>query len=377
MEDDDDDLAHQFNESATLLKVPGGTVPGAASQPGAWQEASGSVPAAESPAPAMVEVVAMVEERRHVHFSEPADSEDTADRRLSTPGSLGHVMPGAASHSGAWQEASSGSIGPRASPEPEIEMVEMVEDTRTFASPTAPVPIGSGDSVHRMPTGRIGPAGPSPRFKGSLVPLTESGSVTVPRDALLASHLGSGPPTLKRAHTLSGDLDSRFGQGSHVIVTTEASDGNHFHWFRWPSLRQEWLDEERKVMRRDRKDRKANLMELYYDLIFVAVIGLLGHSIRLQSTLTANFFIDFIALFHIWIETLMFLDRFDSGDGLSRVLILCTMAGVVGMGMTGLEAQNVGPRNEVSSGYVVSFIFARTAIELLYATTISIARVRM
>jgi hypothetical protein len=372
--EDEDDLAHQFNESATLLKVPGATLPaaGAASEPGAWQEASGSVPPADSPAPAMVEVVAMVEERPHVHFVERVGSADSADRRLSTPG----MVPGAASHSGAWQEAS-GSISSPASPEPEIEMVEMVEETPTFASSTAPVPIGSGDSVHRMPSGRIGPAGPSARFKGSMVPLTESGSVTVPRDALLASHLGSGPPTLKRAHTLSGDLDSRFGQGSHVIVTTEASDGNHFHWFRWPSLRQEWLDEERKVMRRDRKDRKANLMELYYDLIFVAVIGLLGHSIRLQSTLTANFFIDFIALFHIWIETLYFLDRFDSGDGLSRVLILCTMAGVVGMGMTGLAAQNAGARNELSSGYVISFIFARTAIELLYATTLSIARVRM
>jgi low temperature requirement protein LtrA len=183
---------------------------------------------------------------------------------------------------------------------------------------------------------------------------------------------------LKRAHTIAGDLDARFGRGSFVIVTTEANHGDRFHWFRLPTLRQEWLDEDKKVLRRDRKDRKANLMELYYDLIFVAVIGLLGHSIRLQSTLTANFFIDFIALFHIWMETLYFLDRFDSGDGVSRVLILFTMAGVVGMGMTGLEAQQqTTQRNEVSVAYAVSFVWARTSIEVLYAMTLSLPNVRM
>lgn len=85
------------------------------------------------------------------------------------------------------------------------------------------------------------------------------------------------------------------------------------------------------MLRRDRKDRKANLMELYYDLIFVAVIGVLGHEVRYQATLAASFFVDFIALFHIWLETLFFLDRFDSGDGVSRLLTLLTMAGVVGM----------------------------------------------
>ncbi len=194
--------------------------------------------------------------------------------RAAVPGTAVPV-PGAASHPSAWEE-SSGRMSPVPLPSPVREMVE--------EEPLAPTPVASG---HRVVPGRAPSRAPRPP-KGSLVPLTESGSVTVPRDALLKSRLGpeSGPPLLKRAHTLTGELDSRFGQSSFVIVTTEASHGDHFHWFRWPSLRQEWLDEDKKVLRRDRKDRKANLMELYYDLIFVAVIGLLGHSIRLQSALS-------------------------------------------------------------------------------------------
>lgn len=100
------------------------------------------------------------------------------------------------------------------------------------------------------------------------------------------------------------------------------------------------------------------------------MIGLLGHSIRYQATLSASFFVDFIALFHIWIETLFFLDRFDSGDGLSRVLVLLCMAGVVGMGVTG--GGGAGGPNSVSTTYAVSFIWARTAVELMYLTALPI-----
>ncbi len=232
----------------------------------------------------------------------------------------------------------------------------------------------------------------------NLVALTSSGSISVPRNSLLqAKHRTKSPPKLERAGTIDRDLEDRFGKAKFAVLTTKSEHGDHFHWFRWPSLRQEWLDENHTVLRRDRKDRRANLMELYYDLIFVgkglficaclflsliglmqAVIALIGHSLRLQSTFNGKFFVEFIALFHIWLETLYFLDRFDSGDGLSRLLVLFTMAGVVGMGLTGLAAQQTAQgAGSVVTGYAVSFIWARTAVELLYLTTLSIGSVRM
>ncbi len=119
-------------------------------------------------------------------------------------------------------------------------------------------------------------------------------------------------------------------------------------------------------------------MELYYDLIFVAVIAAIGHSLRLESTFSGRFFVEFIALFHIWLETLYYLDRFDSGDGLSRLLVLFTMGGVVGMGLTGLAAQQSATgEGPVMTGYALSFIWARTSIELLYLTAFSIRSARM
>ena len=167
-------------------------------------------------------------------------------------------------------------------------------------------------------------------------------------------------------------MTDRFGTSNFVVVTTK-SQCEKFHWLRKPRLRQEWLNAEHTILRRERSERKAQLMELYYDLIFVAVIATLGHSLRFEATLSVGFFVEYLALFLIWIETVFYLDRFDSDDGLSRVCILLVMTGVVGMGLTGGGA--VSDFN-VEIGYALSFLWARTAVEFLYLTGFYIPKAR-
>ncbi len=172
------------------------------------------------------------------------------------------------------------------------------------------------------------------------------------------------------------NLETRQGRPDHAmesdlkIVTTNPPEF-HFQWIGRPHLRQEWLDVNHKILRRDKYDRKASFMELYYDLIFVGVIALLGHSVRLQATLSVSFFVEFIACFHIWMETVFFLNRFDNEDGLSRILILLIMVGVVGMGIMG---QSTNFRN--GFGYAISFMWARTVIELMHLIALIIPTVR-
>lgn len=52
-----------------------------------------------------------------------------------------------------------------------------------------------------------------------------------------------------------------FGEGNFVVITTTRK-GEHFHWYRKPYLRQEWLDEDRTILRREKDLRRAGFMEL-------------------------------------------------------------------------------------------------------------------
>jgi hypothetical protein len=224
----------------------------------------------------------------------------------------------------------------------EVEMQEVVEEEEFIPLDQARRPESDDQATLDM----------------SMVDLTQSGSVSVPRKGLNVDIQGLG--SFERNRAMERELEEKFGEADCIVVTTKAH-GDHFHWLRLPRLRQEWIDVDHTILRRDKQERKANLMELFYDLIFVAVISLLGHSIRLQATLSANFFIEFLALFYLWFESVMFLDLFDNEDGLSRILILLIMSGIVGMGISGFESQSIGAPS-VATGYAVSFIWARTSV---------------
>lgn len=44
------------------------------------------------------------------------------------------------------------------------------------------------------------------------------------------------------------------------MVTTTAKD-NHFHWVRKPHLRQQWLDDGRTLLLREKDERRTGFME--------------------------------------------------------------------------------------------------------------------
>jgi low temperature requirement protein LtrA len=198
---------------------------------------------------------------------------------------------------------------------------------------------------------------------GNLVQLTETFAVPS-ADLLNEENLPANLEAVEELTTIAK------GDPNLTIFTTEPPE-EEFRWLKHPHLRQEWLDSDHKILRRDKYVRRAGLMELYYDLIFVAVIAQVGHAIRFQSTLSVSFVLEFIALFHIWMETVFFLDRFDNDDGLNRILILLVMAGVVGMGITVESA-----RSQDGFGYIIAFIWARSFIEVMHFVTVAIPAVQ-
>ncbi len=58
---------------------------------------------------------------------------------------------------------------------------------------------------------------------------------------------------------------------------------------------------------------------LYYDLIFVAVLAQVSHNIRLQATMSYNFFLEVLALLNLWFLSTFYEDRFSSDDGLHKL----------------------------------------------------------
>ena len=95
-----------------------------------------------------------------------------------------------------------------------------------------------------------------------------------------------------RAHAISLELEERFGHDNRVTVLTWAPNEDNnvhfddsFRFWKTPRIRQEWLDLNHEILRRDDREHKTDYFELFCDLIFVAVIALVSIEIVVNSLL--------------------------------------------------------------------------------------------
>jgi low temperature requirement protein LtrA len=111
------------------------------------------------------------------------------------------------------------------------------------------------------------------------------------------------------------------------------------------------------------KERHATWLELFYDLIFVAVVSQLAENLDHDISLTGllNFIALFIAVWLAWVGATFFATRFDTDDLWHRILILLQMMGAAAM------AVNVpAGLGETSAGFALSYAGIRFILVIEY-----------
>ncbi len=136
-------------------------------------------------------------------------------------------------------------------------------------------------------------------------------------------------------------------------------------WWQPPALR---ISEENKV------ERHATWLELFYDLVFVAVIAKIAHDFN-QDVSPSGFFhfiVLFTSIWWLWVSSTLYSTRFDTDDPLHRFLTAMQMFGLA------ILAANVHDGlGKNSAGFAFSYALVRTLNVIEYQRVlhhISIAR---
>lgn len=111
-------------------------------------------------------------------------------------------------------------------------------------------------------------------------------------------------------------------------------------------------------------EHKATWLELFYDLIFVVIIGELTHLLAKDISLmgAAAFIFLFIPVWWTWISTTFYNNRFDSNDITQRLFTFTSILGIIAMTFfihDGLAGSSIG--------FALSYLFVRALIVFMWA----------
>jgi low temperature requirement protein LtrA len=120
--------------------------------------------------------------------------------------------------------------------------------------------------------------------------------------------------------------------------------------------------------------RKVTWLELFFDLVFVAAVAQVGEPLREDFSLIGivRFAMLFILIWWAWIGGTVFATRFDTDDGLQRLLTLVQMFAVAAMAANAGEALD----SRSSAGFAAAYAGVRVVLVLQYARARRIARAR-
>ena len=123
-------------------------------------------------------------------------------------------------------------------------------------------------------------------------------------------------------------------------------------WWRRPMLRED-----------DDEMRRASWLELFVDLMFVAIISACARGLALDVTPNGvgRFVIEFLPAWWIWLGLTVYNDRLDTDDVSHRVSFFAIMLALGGMAVS--ARQFFGGGFEV---YALSYVFARVVIIVLW-----------
>ncbi|CAG8630031.1 uncharacterized protein OCT59_000861 [Rhizophagus irregularis] len=207
--------------------------------------------------------------------------------------------------------------------------------------------------------------------------LARSESVSNQLDKLVGelSQLGHHDTSKNGEQTIHATIHT-FGplqQNLEIIEDDDSSEDEHKYdrIMRQPKIRQYWHNGN---LHREAEERRVSFTELFWDLIFVAVIGNLGHDLveDISGTNIERFILTFYPIYKIWLDMAMYMNRYSSDDIFEKFFFLFEMILVIIMGThaTDIFHENV-------SIYLVSFIIARMVfvfLHILHATWIPLFR---
>jgi low temperature requirement protein LtrA len=110
--------------------------------------------------------------------------------------------------------------------------------------------------------------------------------------------------------------------------------------------------------------RRVTWLELFYDLVFVIVIGQLSHALAADISRTGllHFFFLFVPAWWVWIAGTYYVEYWETDDISMRIILFTMMLPVVGLAIFVHDAFGASVR-----GYVLSYAAARSFIALLFA----------
>ncbi|CAG8512414.1 1861_t:CDS:10 [Funneliformis mosseae] len=160
------------------------------------------------------------------------------------------------------------------------------------------------------------------------------------------------------------------------IIADEEDSAEEYHkhdrLMRKPRVRQYF---HAGTLHREAEERRVNFTELFWDLIFVAVIGNLGHVLVEDVSLVniERFILTFYPIWRIWYDMTLYLNMYSSDDLLEKFLLFFEMVLVITMGSHASDLFG-----ETTHIFLISFVIARMTfmfLNLLHATWIPLFRI--
>lgn len=115
--------------------------------------------------------------------------------------------------------------------------------------------------------------------------------------------------------------------------------------------------------------RHATWLELFFDLVFVAVVGVAAHGLAhtehgdISREQLVRFFLVIVPLWWVWAGHTLFANRYDTDSALQRIYAIAVMALVLAMSLFIEDAQNSGYR-----GFLLTYLGMQALMALAYFT---------
>ncbi|CAG8519481.1 5356_t:CDS:2, partial [Paraglomus occultum] len=189
--------------------------------------------------------------------------------------------------------------------------------------------------------------------------VSRSESVTGELDRLVAELKQLGHADANSEQTIHATVHT-FGNLPKLEIIADEEDRDYLRLIRKPRVRQYWHDG---VLHREAEERTMSYTELFWDLIFVGVVRIIGHTLVSDVSITSlkHYFLTFYPLWRLWTDVHTYLNVYSSDDLVQKFVLLWEGAIAVGMATHSEKVDG-----NVGQFYIVSYIIGRLTFAVLY-----------
>ncbi|CAG8487368.1 7485_t:CDS:10 [Ambispora leptoticha] len=152
-------------------------------------------------------------------------------------------------------------------------------------------------------------------------------------------------------------------QKLEIIADEDEEHDAYDRLIRAPRVRQYWHDG---TLHREAEERSSSFTELFWDLVFVGAVGILGH--QLINNISSEgaesleiFFITFYPVWRIWLDMQSYLNIYSSNDLIQKFLMLWEMIIIITM-----VGHSRDIKGETGQTFIVAYVIGRMSLFVLY-----------